>query len=185
MQQWPVDMLNHNGVPCCCWFFFVLRSSFLSDSRRSDEGLDLCSACDAVTGVGSIDGAQIIGAASSCQAATGYGGDQLSRSGFDLSRKIPFPTKADSSTSKLSIWNIPISGANSEIEKELKGFGVCLGSPFKEASYRDAEGRLTRFKIWRRYVYIDLPNVALLKRMKIGPIFEGFFMLQRARGRKV
>ena len=39
---------------------FVLRSCFLSDSRRWDEGLDLCKACEALTGVGSIDGAQII-----------------------------------------------------------------------------------------------------------------------------
>ena len=50
--------LSHKGVPCCCGF--CLRSSFLSDSRRSDEGLDLCRACEALTGVGFIDGAQII-----------------------------------------------------------------------------------------------------------------------------
>ena len=99
--------------------------------------------------------------------------------------KIPFPNKADNSTSKLSIWNIPISVANSKIEKELKGFGLCLGSPFKEEIYRDAEGRLTRFKLGRRYVYIDLPNIALPESMKIGHNFLGFFILQRARGRKV
>ena len=39
---------------------FVLRSSFLSDSSRSDKGLDLCRACEDVTDMGSTHGARII-----------------------------------------------------------------------------------------------------------------------------
>ena len=73
---------------------FCLAPSFLSDSRRSDEGLDLCSACEAVTGVGSIDGAQIIGAASSRQAATGYwGGSTFKVRLWPFSEKSRFPPK--------------------------------------------------------------------------------------------
>ena len=42
------------------FFVVVLRLSFLYDSRISDEGLDLCRAFEAVAGIGSIDGVQII-----------------------------------------------------------------------------------------------------------------------------
>ena len=91
-----------------------------------------------------------------------------------FSEKPPFLSHADSSSTNLFIGKIPISIANSEIKKELKGFGVWLRSPFKDEMYTDAEGRLTRFKTGRRFCYVDLPNVALPESMKIGHNFQDF-----------
>ena len=51
---------------------------------------------------------------------------------------------------------------------------MCLRTLFREETYRDAEGRLTRFKTERRFVYIDIPKTPLPKSMKIGPNFLGF-----------
>ena len=64
----------------------------------------------------------------------------------------PFLTHSDGPTTKLIIGNVPISVANSEIEKGLKGLDVCLSSPFKEETCRDSKGRTTRFKTGRRFV---------------------------------
>ena len=86
----------------------------------------------------------------------------------------PFLTHSDGPTTKLIIGNVPISVANSEIEKGLKELDVCLRSPFKEETYRDSEGRTTRFKTGRRFVYIDIPKIPLPKKMKIGPSILGF-----------
>ena len=86
----------------------------------------------------------------------------------------PFLTHSDCPTTKLIIGNVPISVANSEIEKRLKELDVCLRSPFKEKTYRDSEGRTPRFKTGRRFVYIDIPKIPLPKKMKIGPSFLGF-----------
>ena len=71
---------------------------------------------------------------------------------------------ADCSTTKLIIiGSIRILVANSESEKELKGSGVFTRSPFKKETYRDTEGRLTRFKTGRRFVCIDIPTEPLPK----------------------
>ena len=49
-----------------------------------------------------------------------------------LAKKKTFLIHADGPTTKLIIGNIPISATDSEIERKLKGFGMCLRSPFKE-----------------------------------------------------
>ena len=164
---------------------FVLRSSFLSDSRRSDEGLDLCRACEALTGVGSIDGAQIISGLWRIYPLSIAARRQLIIEGISFRGQAvtvldtnPFLTHSDGPTTKLIIGNVPISVANSEIEKGLKELDVCLRSPFKEETYRDSEGRTTRFKTGRRFVYIDIPKIPLPKKMKIGPNFLGFLYYQ-------
>ena len=51
---------------------------------------------------------------------------------------------------------------------------MCLRSPLKEETYRDSEGRTTRFKTVRRFVYTDIPKIPRPKKMKIGPNFLGF-----------
>ena len=73
---------------------FVLCSSFLSDSSRSDKGLDLCRACEDVTDNGFYSwGTNYIGALEdlsflcSSQAATGFSGDNFFRSDCDSPRK--------------------------------------------------------------------------------------------------
>ena len=86
----------------------------------------------------------------------------------------PFLTHSDRPTTKLIIGNFPISVANFKIEKGLKELDVCLRSPFKEETYRDSEGRTTRFKTGRRFVYIDIPKIPLPEKMKIGPNFLRF-----------
>ena len=85
----------------------------------------------------------------------------------------PFLTHSDSPTTKLIVGNVQISVANSEIEKGLKQLDVCVRSPLKEETYRDSEGRTTRFKTGRLFVYIDIPTIPLPKKMKIGPNFLG------------
>ena len=160
---------------------FVLRSSFLSDSRRSDEGLDLCRACEALTGVGSIDGTQIISGLWRIYSLSVAARRQLIIEGISFRGQAvtvldanPFLTHSDGPTTKLIIGNVPISVANSEIEKGLKELDVCLRSHFKEETYRDSGGRTTHFKAGRRFGYIDMPKIPLPKKMKIGPNFLGF-----------
>ena len=135
---------------------FVLRSSFLSDSRRSDEGLDLCRACEALTGVGSIDGVQIISGLWRIYPLSMAARRQLIIEGISFRGQAvtvldtnPFLTHSDGPTTKLIIGNVPISVVNSEIS-------------------------ITRFITGRRFVYIDIPKIPLPKKMKIGPNFLGF-----------
>ena len=141
---------------------FVLRSSFLSDLRRSDEGLDLCRACEALTDVGSIDGAQLISGLWRIYPLSAAARLQLISKGISFRGQAVtvldtnlFLTHSDGPTTKFIIGNIPISVANSEIEKGLMELDVCLRPPFMEETYRDSEGRTARFKTGRRFVYID------------------------------
>ena len=131
--------------------------------------------------VGSIDGAQIISGLWRIYPLSIAARRQLIIEGISFRGQSvtvldtnPLLAHSDGPTTKLIIGNVPISVANSEIEKGLKELDVCLRSPFKEETYRDSEGRTTRFKTGRRFVYIDIPKIPLPKKMKIGPNFLGF-----------
>ena len=64
-------------------------------------------------------------------------------------------------TTRLTIGNVFLSTANSEIENALDKLGVVRRSPIRFECLRDKNGGLTSFKSGRRFVFVDIPTTPL------------------------
>ena len=62
---------------------------------------------------------------------------------------------------KLIISEIPISFSNTELEAVLIRKGLKLGSRLKIKEVRDREGKLTKWRSGRQFVFIDLPKCSI------------------------
>ena len=90
---------------------------------------------------------------------------------FTLSDVNPFLLGANGQeveTTRLTVSDIPLSYSNKDIEDNLKRLGCILLSNPKYEHERGEEGKLTRWKTGRRFVYIETPAVPLQRDVKIG-----------------
>ena len=161
-------MFNKESRITAC---YIVRATITPDSRQSVDGLEICQACEALTGIGTIDGAQIISGLWRIYPLTMQARRFLEINGINFRGqalsvldKNPFFSRGDGPTAKLVIGNILISVASSALKKQ----GVGIRSSIKDETYRDRNGQLTRFKTGRRFVYIDLPVSPLPKYIRIG-----------------
>ena len=171
-----------------------LKSSTLSATPNSPiNGLDLCYALEKASGKGTVDGVQRIGGLFRIYLKTEKAREDLLISGFNFNNcnvsllgLNPFSAAADQATptTKIIIGGIPLSVAESEIEKALLEKGVKLKSDIKLEHYRDQDGKLTSFKTGRRFLYSELPKLNLDPFLKIGLWNASIFYREQIRPKK-
>ena len=71
-------------------------------------------------------------------------------------------------TTKIVIGGVPLSVADSEIERVLLDQGVALKSNLKLETYRHEQGKWTRFKTGRHFVYCEIPTLNIQPTIQIG-----------------
>ena len=119
-------------------------------------GLEICVAAEREAGRGAVVGCQEVRGLFRIYCGTESARNKLLTQGivirdcsFQLSNQNPFILSGGSEnerpTTKLTIADIPLSVANSEIEHSLVRTGVELRSGLKMECYRDTDGKLTRF----------------------------------------
>ena len=154
------------GIPPC----FI----FSDQVPKETSGLQLAVACEK-SAPGGIYGTQKIKGLWRIYTWSREARDQLLIKGITFNKihisiSDANPNIVDNSveTVKLIIGNIPMSVANSEIEKVLKSLpDVTFKSKLFDESYRDEDGKLTAFKSGRRYVYIQKPSRPLPKLVQV------------------
>lgn len=128
--------------------------------------LEICYACEKVTGKGSIEGVQKMNGLWRIYPMNLKAYNELTVKGIGLRgqmvevlRRNPTLLTNDKGnpTTRLTIGNVFLSTANSEIENALDKAGVVRRSPLRFECLRDKDGGLTSFKSGRRFVFIDIP----------------------------
>lgn len=155
------------GVPAC--FLFADQVS------KGTSGYRLSKACEESTGPDGIEGVQWLNGLVRIYPKSPQARNKLLMKGVTLNKvHLPVigtnPNIVDGSEDsvKLIIGKVPLSLANSEIEKALSQMsGVKIKSRMYYEHYRDDNGKLTSFKSGRRFVYIATPLAPLPKSLKI------------------
>ena len=164
----------------CEPLFVTARSLPYFDSPP--DTIDMCAAAEAVTGRGTMRGAQRIkGLWRLCPRQSQFR-DKLLMEGMvmkgiriQLVDKNPFlieGSEEERPATKVIIGNIPLSCDNNEIEIALKKLGVETRSKIRNELARNKEGALTQWETGRRFVFITTPTTPLPPTLRVG-IFTG------------
>ena len=142
---------------------------------------DICGAAERAVGFQQIDGAQQIGGLWRIYPMSVESRHKLLIEGFTLrgvkvtvSSQNPFLVKRTDGSetemrpTKLIIGGVPYSGSDSEILESLKALNLTIMSDLAYELDRDRDGKLTRWKTGRRFLYVDCPPKPLGRTLKIG-----------------
>ena len=140
------------------------------------NGLDICYALESVSGKDTVDCVQRMGDLFRIYPKTRPARDELLTKGFiyngifvSLLSKNPYQVRDEEvNSTKLLIDGVPMSVADSEIEKALLDLDLKLLSDIKYETYRDSNGKWTHFKTGRRFVYVQIPKLNLKPFLQIG-----------------
>lgn len=155
------------SVPAC----FVFRDQVTKDT----SGYRLSKACEESTGPNGIEGVQWLNGLIRIYTRSTEARNKLLMKGITLD-KIHIPVigtnpkivEGPEDTVKLIVGQIPLSLANSEIEKALTDMSdVRIKSRMFYEHYRDDDGKLTSYKSGRRFLYIVKPANPLPKTVQI------------------
>lgn len=150
------------SVPAC----FVY-----ADQIQEKSGYKISIACEKSTGPHGIEGVQRLGKLIRIYCLTKLARDRLLMNGLNIDKTHvpvigtnPMVVPGSAEAVKLIIGQIPLSLANSEIEKALADMSdIKVRSKMFYEHYRDDEGKLSSYKSGRRFVYIDKPASPLPK----------------------
>ena len=161
---------------------FVINNHLPAFEQKHYTTAEICGAAEKTSGYESIDGAQRIGSLWRIYPRSAESRRKLLIQGFCLRQvhveikdtnpflvKSPNGEEAEIPATKLIINNIPLSFSDDEILKAVKALGVSVRSKMIEERDRDRDGRLTRWKTGRRFIYIDIPKEPLPKNIDMGP----------------
>ena len=140
--------------------------------------LDICYAAEHVSGKDTINGCENIRGLMRLYPKTRRGRNLILTSGLTLYdtavtvyNKNPFILREGSTketpATRVLIGDIPISVANSEIERALARIGCELRSSRINEKARNRDGKLTPFLTGRRFVYISTPSKPLERTLDI------------------
>ncbi len=172
------EVNNPDGLP-------MIRPVFLKEADTLEEELTvrgLCGAAESVTGYNTIDGAQNIRGLWRIYPKSEDARTELLLNGLTISGrhmtlwdKNPFILREDNGeeipTTRLTISDIPLSYSNEDIIKALENIGCRFMSKLIFECDRDEHKRLTRWKTGRRFAYIAIPPVPLVRSLRVG-LFE-------------
>ncbi len=155
---------------------FVKHNSLAPPSNGVIKGIDICYALEKVSGSDTVDGVQRIGGLYRIYLNNQKARDDLLVKGFELNgcnvsllAQNPFSVSdTGNPTTKIVIGGIPLSVADSEIERVLLDKGVVMKSNIKLETYRDQDGKWTRFKTGRRFVYCEIPTLNIETTLQVG-----------------
>ena len=156
------------------------------------NGLDICLSLEEISGKGTVDCVQRMGDLYRVYTKTWNAREDLLIKGFcfngvsvTLLSRNPFRTRDQQvKSTKLIIGGVPMSVADSEIERSLLDLNLNLLSDIKYETYRDSEGKWTHFKTGRRFVYIEIPQLNLNQFLQIGLWRASLFYKEQIRPNK-
>ena len=148
---------------------FFKASTLNSPSGVFINGLDICYALEEVSGKDTVDCVQRMGDLYRIYTKTLSAREDLLIKGFTFNNlsvpllsRNPFQVKDQViNSTKLVIGGVPMSVADSEVERALLDLDLNLLSEIKYETYRDSYGKWTHFKTGRRFVYIVMPKLNL------------------------
>ena len=156
-----------SDAPAC---FITNNSILVGKDEEPLRPLEICYALEKVSGKGTIEGVQKMNGLWRCYPMTKKAYNDLTVKGISLRgqtiqvlRKNPMLLTNDDGkpTTRLTIGNVFLSTATSEIENALDKIGVVRRSPIRYECLRDKNGGLTSFKSGRRFVFVDIPPTPL------------------------
>lgn len=161
----------------------MVRPIFMTERQLPMELLDkltvraICSAAEKTCGYNTMEGAQLINGlwrvypkTEEARATLLISGLALEGFNITLKDKNPFivNNEEEAPSTRLLISDIPLSFSNEDIANALEALGCKLQSTIRFECDRDNNGRLTRWKTGRRFVYIQVPANPLARTVKIG-----------------
>ena len=140
--------------------------------------VEMCEACEKVSGVGSIDGATIVNRLwrvlpfnEVARSTLLFSGIKIKGKKLDFEGRNPFlhPSgKGEAQTTRLFIEGLPWSYSQAAVARNLEIAGFKLRSGMKWMKGRKkSTRRMTDFRDGRRSVYIDIPDTKIFK-LKMG-----------------
>ena len=159
--------LNTGGTTPRVLPVFFKNSDLL---EREDEVsvYEVCLAAERVSGDSTIDGAQrirnlwrIYPLDQKARQKLLIKGLALRSQQIDLIDANPYLHTRDKPTTKVFISDVPLSVANSDIKSTFIKKGLKPVTEVKYECARDSDGKLTRFKTGRRFIFIELPQSPL------------------------
>ena len=171
---------------------FVKASTLAPPKGTNLNGLDICYALENVSGKGTVDCVQRMGDLFRVYAKTDQAKEDLLIKGFSFNNisvsllaRNPFQVKDQKVRStKLFIGGVPMSVADSEVERALLDENLKLLSDLKYETYRDNDGKWTHFKTGRRFVFIEIPELNLKPFLQIGLWRANLFYKEQIRPKK-
>ena len=171
---------------------FVKASTLAPLKGTYLNGLDICYALENVSGKGTVDCVQRMGDLFRVYAKTEMAKEDLLIKGFSFNNisvsllaRNPFQVKDQKVRStKLFIGGVPMSVADSEVERALLDENLKLLSDLKYETYRDSDGKWTHFKTGRRFVFIEIPELNLKPFLQIGLWRANLFYKEQIRPKK-
>ena len=160
------------GVPP----LFIRASTLTPPTGAPVNGLEICYDLEKVSGDGTVDCVQRMGDLFRIYPKTLPARENLLINGFShnnmsfsLLARNPFQVRDEQVRStKIIIGGVPMSVADSEVEKALLDLDLNLLSDIKYETYRDGNGKWTHFKTGRRFVYVEFPKLNLKPYVQIG-----------------
>ena len=142
--------------------------------------VEICVACERVTGKGSIDGATLVNRLWRVLPFNEVSRAKLLTEGIKLAGnqvifegKNPFlhPSgEGETQTTKLIVKNLPFSYSQEAVERNLVSAGFKIRSKMQWMKGRNrTTGHLTDFRDGRRAVFIDLPTGQVSQTIQMGP----------------
>lgn len=173
---------------------FIKNNNLPAFETKEFSTAELCAAAERASGHNSIEGAQRIGGLWRVYPATKEGRHTLLIGGFvvrgvqvSVTDKNPFIVLAadgrqdESPSTKVTVSNIPLSFSDMEISKAVHSLGVELRSKVILERDRDSNGKLTRWKTGRRFLYITTPPEPLPRTVSIGPFKATLYHREQAK----
>jgi len=168
---------------------FFLNKTLPGVEEKNYSVVEMCSAAERVCGYETVVGAQRIGGLWRVYCANNDARIQLLTEGLIIrghcivpKDKNPFVVEGgneETPTTKLIIGNVPMSYNNEDILSVLEKNKVKARSGMYDERGRDENGKLTRWKTGRRFLYISLPSTPLPKSLSVGLFQASLYYRER------
>jgi len=156
---------------------FLLNKNLPAAEEKLFSVVEICTAAERVAGPETMVGAQRIGGLWRLYCKNNNARNDLLTQGLILRGHTIMPLASNpfggrghdaEQSTKLIIGNVPLSYTNTDILTALKKKNVEVRSNLFDERGRDENGKLTRWKTGRRFVYIALPPTPLPNVMSVG-----------------
>lgn len=148
-------------------------------SEENQSTAELCKLAENISGYKTIEGAQRIGGlwriypqTREARAVLLVSGLKIQGVSVPVHNKNPYLMMSgdgeEIASTRVTISNVPLSGANEDIVHAIEAQGVTILSKLRYELARDGNNRLTRFKTGRRFLFIAVPDTPLPRRLEIG-----------------
>ncbi|KAL8621862.1 hypothetical protein ACOMHN_046066 [Nucella lapillus] len=171
---------------------FILNNQLPAFDEKNFTTAEICVAVEKTSGYETIEGAQrrilwrIYPRSSEARQILLLQGFAIRHVRVEVKDRNPFVvTTADGEreieATKLIINNVPLSYSDEDILKTIKKIDVNIRSKLIHERDRDSNGKLTRWKTGRRFLYIDIPAKPLPKQVEMGPFKVSIYHKEQKR----